>query len=55
MEPETVLGTYRILAPLGAGGMGEVYRAHDPNLDREVSIKVLPKDMSANPERIARF
>jgi len=55
MEPETVLGAYRILAPLGAGGMGEVYRAHDPKLDREVAIKVLPKEMSSDPERIARF
>jgi hypothetical protein len=55
MEPETVLGAYRILSPLGAGGMGEVYRAHDPKLDREVAIKVLPKEMSADPERIARF
>jgi serine/threonine protein kinase len=55
MEPETTLGAYRILSPLGAGGMGEVYRAHDPNLDREVAIKVLPKEMIADPERIARF
>jgi serine/threonine protein kinase/WD40 repeat protein len=55
MEPETVLGTYRILSPLGSGGMGKVYRAHDPKLDREVAIKVLPKEMSADPERIARF
>ena len=55
MEPETVLGAYRILSPLGAGGMGEVYRAHDPKLDREVAIKILPKEMSTDPERIARF
>jgi len=55
MEPETTLGSYRILSPLGAGGMGEVYKAHDPKLDREVAIKVLPKGMSADPERIARF
>jgi len=55
MEPETNLGPYRILSPLGAGGMGEVYRAHDPKLDREVAIKILPADMSADPERIARF
>ena len=53
MEPETVLGAYRILSPLGAGGMGEVYRANDPKLDREVAIKILPKEMSTDPERIA--
>jgi serine/threonine protein kinase len=55
MKPDSVLGAYRIMAPLGAGGMGEVYRAHDPKLDREVAIKVLPDEMSADPERIARF
>jgi serine/threonine-protein kinase len=42
LAPGTVLGTYEIIGPLGAGGMGEVYRAHDRNLDREVAIKVLP-------------
>jgi serine/threonine protein kinase/Tol biopolymer transport system component len=55
MEPETTLGAYRILSPLGAGGMGEVYKAHDPKLDREVAIKILPEGMRADPERIARF
>jgi serine/threonine protein kinase len=55
MQPESTLGAYRILSPLGAGGMGEVYRAHDAKLDREVAIKVLPKAMSADPERVARF
>jgi serine/threonine protein kinase len=55
MEPETTLGAYRIVAPLGRGGMGEVYRAHDPKLDREVAIKVLPEEMSSDPERVARF
>jgi serine/threonine-protein kinase len=55
MKPESILGAYRILSPLGAGGMGEVYRAHDPKLDREVAIKVLPEAMSADPERVARF
>ena len=55
MEPATTIGGYEILAPLGAGGMGEVFRAHDPKLGRDVAIKVLPEEMSADPERIARF
>jgi Tol biopolymer transport system component/predicted Ser/Thr protein kinase len=49
------LGPYEIVAPLGKGGMGEVYRARDSKLDREVAIKVLPREMSGDPERIARF
>jgi len=49
------LGPYEILAPLGAGGMGEVYRARDPRLDREVAIKVLPEAFSQDPARLARF
>ena len=49
------LGHYLISTPLGAGGMGEVYRARDSRLDREVAIKVLPEDLAADPERLARF
>lgn len=49
------LGTYEIAAPLGAGGMGEVYRARDTKLERDVAIKVLPADFAADPERLARF
>ncbi len=49
------LGTYHILSPLGAGGMGEVYRARDTRLGREVAIKVLPQAVAASPERLARF
>jgi len=49
------LGYYEILAPLGAGGMGEVYRARDTKLDREVAIKVLPAALAQDPERLARF
>jgi Tol biopolymer transport system component len=49
------LGPYEILAPLAAGGMGEVYRARDPRLGREVAVKVLPSVFSADPERLRRF
>src|SRR6184192_760579 len=51
----TKIGPYEVLAPLGAGGMGEVYRAKDTRLGRDVAIKILPKDMSADPERKQRF
>ena len=51
----TRLGPYEILSPLGAGGMGEVYRARDPRLGREVAIKVLPAGCSSDPERLRRF
>ena len=49
------IGPYRILSPLGAGGMGEVYRAHDSKLDRQVAIKTLPALFARDPERMARF
>jgi Tol biopolymer transport system component len=49
------LGPYEIVAPLGAGGMGEVYRARDPKLRREVALKVLPDLVARDPERLARF
>jgi len=51
----TRLGPYEILALLGAGGMGEVYRARDPRLNRDVAIKVLPASFSADPDRLRRF
>jgi TolB-like protein len=51
----TSLGPYRILAPIGAGGMGEVYRAHDTRLGRDVAIKVLPAVFATDPERLRRF
>ncbi len=55
LAPGTRLGPYEIIAPLGAGGMGEVYRAKDTRLDRDVAIKVLPAHLSSNPEIRARF
>src|SRR5689334_10832074 len=51
----TTLGPYEIVAPLGAGGMGEVYRARDSRLGREVAVKVLPPRLSESPEARARF
>lgn len=53
--PGSRLGPYEILSPLGAGAMGEVYRAHDPRLGRDVAIKVLPPEFSADPDRLRRF
>ena len=55
LAPGTILGQYEIRSPLGAGGMGEVYRAHDTRLDREVAIKVLPESLTADPDRLRRF
>ena len=55
LTPATRLGPYEIIAPLGAGGMGEVYRARDTRLKRDIAIKVLPDDVASSPERLARF
>ena len=55
LSARTRLGPYEILSPLGAGGMGEVYRARDSRLDREVAIKVLPAHLAQDPDRMARF
>jgi Tol biopolymer transport system component len=55
LTPGSRLGPYEILTPLGAGGMGEVYRARDPRLGREVAIKVLPASFSADQSRLRRF
>lgn len=55
LSPGTRLGPYEITAPIGKGGMGEVYRARDTKLDREVAIKVLPDELALDKERVARF
>src|SRR5215510_12763122 len=55
LAPGTRLGSYEIVALLGEGGMGEVYRARDPRLDREVAIKVLPLKLAGDPSALARF
>ena len=55
LVPGSKLGPYEILAPIGAGGMGEVFRARDPRLIREVAIKVLPASFSADADRLRRF
>src|SRR5262249_15718852 len=55
LAPSTRLGPYEIVAPLGAGGMGEVYRARDTRLERTVAIKILPAHLSSDPLRKQRF
>src|SRR5215471_8227325 len=55
LDQGTRLGSYEVIALLGVGGMGEVYRARDLKLKREVAIKVLPELLAGDPERLARF
>jgi serine/threonine protein kinase/dienelactone hydrolase len=55
LAPGTHLGPYEIVAPIGAGGMGEVYRARDPRLGRDIALKVLPEEFAADASRRARF
>ncbi len=55
LRPGTRLGPYEVVAPLGAGGMGEVYRAKDTRLGRDVAVKVLPPEFGSDPERLRRF
>ena len=55
LSPGVRLGSYEIVAPIGAGGMGEVFRARDTKLNRDVAIKVLPDLFARDPDRLARF
>ena len=55
LTPGTRLGAYEIVAPVGSGGMGEVYRAHDARLGRDIAIKVLPSSLTRDPASLARF
>ncbi|MGH9366102.1 MAG: protein kinase domain-containing protein, partial [Thermoanaerobaculia bacterium] len=55
LSPGTRLGPYEVVSPLGAGGMGEVYRARDTRVDRPVALKVLPEEFFEDEERRARF
>ncbi len=55
ISPGARLGSYEVLSPLGAGGMGEVYKARDTRLDRTVASKVLPEQFTQDPQRLARF
>src|SRR6188768_1321170 len=51
----TRIGPYEVVAPIGAGGMGEVYRARDTKLNRDVALKILPQAFASDPDRLARF
>ncbi len=55
LTPGTTLGPYAVTAKIGEGGMGEVYRARDTKLDRDVALKVLPEAFTQDPDRLARF
>ena len=55
LSPGTTLGPYSVTAKIGKGGMGEVYRARDTKLDRDVALKVLPQAFTDDPDRLARF
>jgi len=55
MTPGTKLGSYEVLAPIGKGGMGEVWKARDTKLGRDVALKILPAAFASDPDRMARF
>jgi eukaryotic-like serine/threonine-protein kinase len=55
LQPGTRVGGFEVLTAIGAGGMGEVYRARDSKLGRDVALKILPDSFTSDPERVARF
>ena len=55
LAPGSRLGPYEVVSPIGVGGMGEVYRARDPKLNRDVALKILPPEFALDPDRLARF
>jgi len=55
LTPGTRLGVYEVIAPIGEGGMGQVYRATDTTLGRQIAIKILPDAFASDPDRMARF
>ena len=55
LSPGAVIGSYVVSSPLGAGGMGEVYRARDSRLNRDVALKILPPSVASDPDRLMRF
>jgi eukaryotic-like serine/threonine-protein kinase len=55
LQPGSSVGSYKVLAAIGKGGMGEVYRAHDTKLKRDVAIKILPADFARDAQRVSRF
>ena len=55
LHPEDTVARYRVVAPLGIGGMGEVYLAQDRSLDRNVALKILPPELVCDEERVRRF
>ena len=55
ISPDTIIGPYRVVSQIGAGGMGEVYLAEDSRLHRKVALKILPAEMAANHDRMRRF
>src|SRR5271170_6711427 len=55
LSPGTKFGPYEIQSPIGAGGMGEVYRARDSRLGRDIALKILPESFATDPDRLRRF